>query len=485
MPGLISRAAVLTFSRVSNFAIQLFSPLLLVRLLEVSSYGEYQEFMIYAMLLVTVCSFAIDSSLTYFLPRFPERERALLTQTSMLTLVITLLVLPLLLLAKPLFLKFASFDFLAPLAAYVFFFVNLNWLEYFWIAKRQTHIVLYYTAVRLLVRFGVLLAVAYITRNVSMILWSLVAVEALRVLVTFVYFSRRRTFTSDIRRTEIEEQLRFATPIGSAALVQSASRSVGKIFISSTLGPAALAYYAAGSYLQPVVRVLRKGVEDAVYPELVRARTEPGAALRLWQRVNVLNCVLSFPIFVLLTYYAEPIVRALFTEAYLPAVPIFMIYAVFLLRRCFNTDVLLRTTGQSGFMLSGALGALGLNVLLIAAFSQSLGLVGPAVALIVAEICQELYYAHRARRMLGLRIADLADWRGIGRVAVSCLAASPILVAGHLLPGPALMRTAVTALIFFVLVLFIAYRLGVGDVGRVATFVWRRLAARTRRLRPT
>jgi hypothetical protein len=60
MPGLISRAAVLTFSRVSNFAIQLFSPLLLVRLLEVSSYGEYQEFMIYAMLLVTVCSFAIS-----------------------------------------------------------------------------------------------------------------------------------------------------------------------------------------------------------------------------------------------------------------------------------------------------------------------------------------------------------------------------------------------------------------------------------------
>ena len=358
MSALISRTAILTASRFSNFAIQLFSPMLLVRILDVVAYGQYQEFTVYAMLLTSLCAFAVDSSLTYFIPRFPERERSFVTQTSMITLAVSTLCLTSLLLAKPLFLKFASYDFVAPLAAYVFFFVNLNWLEYYWIAKQRPRLVLYYSAVRLIVRLGVLLSVAYITRDVLEILWSMVVVEALRVLLASIYFSRLGMFVRDVRRSELAEQLSFALPIGASAVLQNSGRSIGKIFVSSTLGSAALAYYAVGSYLAPIIRMMRSGINDAVYPELVRAHNTPGGALRLWQRVNVLNCVMFFPAFVLAVFYAEQVITILFTSAYLPAVPIFNVYAFFLLRRCFNTDVLLRTTGRTGFMLWGTIGSL-------------------------------------------------------------------------------------------------------------------------------
>jgi O-antigen/teichoic acid export membrane protein len=143
MSALLGRTAILTLSRVSNFAIHLFSPLLLVRILDVASYGQYQEFMIYATLLTVLCAFAIDSSLTYFLPRFPERERSFVSQTSGLTLAMSSVCLSGLLLAKPVVLQLASFDFVLPLAVYVFLFVNLNWVEYYWIAKRKPQIVLY------------------------------------------------------------------------------------------------------------------------------------------------------------------------------------------------------------------------------------------------------------------------------------------------------------------------------------------------------
>ena len=91
MSGLMSRGAILTVSRMSNFAIQLLSPLLLVRILDVPSYGQYQEFVIWAALLVTVCSFAVDSSLTYFLPRYPQRDRAFVSQSTALTLAISVI----------------------------------------------------------------------------------------------------------------------------------------------------------------------------------------------------------------------------------------------------------------------------------------------------------------------------------------------------------------------------------------------------------
>ena len=478
MSDLFSRSAILTASRLSNFTIQLFSPLLLVRILDVVAYGQYQEFMVYAAPLTVLCAFAVDSSLTYFVPRFPEREKTWVLQTSVITLAISTICLSTLLLAKPFVLKLVSYDFILPLSAYVFFFVNLGWVEYYWIAKRRPQLVLRYSAARLIVRVGVLLMTAYATRDVLAIVWSLVVIEGLRVLFVFVYFARRSCFLGELRRCDIAEQLSFVSPIGAAAVVQSGARSIGKIFVSITLGPAALAHYAVGSYLQPIIRVIRSGVSDAVYPELVRARDRPSDALRLWQRVNVLNCALFFPAFVLLIFFAEQIVTTLFTTAYLPAVPIFNVYAIFLLRRCFNTDVLLRTTGRTGFMLWGTIGALLANVFLILALSGTMGVIGPAIAFIAAEIGLEIYYAQVARSVLQLSVGGLADWKSIFRIAGGCVLALPVLIGFSLLPGPDLVRASVASLIYFSVVLYLANRFGVTDVGRIVSYSWAKLRGR-------
>lgn len=472
MSSLISRALVLTVSRLSNFAIQLLSPLLLVRILDIADYGQYQEFLIYSMLFATLCAFSIDSSLTYFLPRFPGRERAFITQTSLLILGMSVAVIGALLMLRPLFLNLITYDFVMPLAGYVLFFVNLNWLEYYWIAKRQSSIVLVYSAMRLLLRISVLLFVAYTTRDVLATIWSMVFVEGCRVLMVLVYFSKKGMFRAELRWKEVLEQLRFAAPIGFSAIILRLGRDLGKLCAGGMFGPTTLAYYAVGSYLQPIIRVLRSGVQEAVYPELVRANDMQGGALQLWRRVNVLNCVVYFPSFVLLIYYAEEIITTLFTSEYVAAVPVFIVYAFLLIRRCFNADVLLRSTGQTGFMIWGSIGALVINVALILILSRLVGMTGPAIALVGAEVAVELYYALRVRHALRLSIADLADWRSIFRIAVCCVLALPIPGCFDLLPGPQPIRIAVASLAYFSVVLFLAHRLGVADIGRVTNYVW-------------
>ena len=94
--------------------------------------------MIYATLFISICGFGIDASLTYFLPRYPDQEREFVSQNSALILVFSSACMALLIFARQPFLEIASYDFVFPLAAYVFCFVNLNWLEYYWIAKRRT-----------------------------------------------------------------------------------------------------------------------------------------------------------------------------------------------------------------------------------------------------------------------------------------------------------------------------------------------------------
>jgi O-antigen/teichoic acid export membrane protein len=480
MSGLMARTAILTTSRLSNFAIQFLSPVLMVRILSVEDYGRYQEFMIYATMLTALSTFSIDSSLTYFISRFPARERSFVTQTTLLIFAISAVGVTALIAGRPLLLDFTTFDFVMPLALYMFFFVNMNWLEYYWIARRQARSVLYYSAARLAFRVIVIVGTAYVTRDVITVLWSAVFAEVIRASVVLAYALHRRLFTSELSKADVVEQLKFASPIGTAAFVQSAGRSAGKLYIGSTLGPIALAYYAVGGYLQPVVRAVRSGIEDAVYPELVRAHGQPGGALRLWQRVNVLNCLIFFPGFAILAIGAEVVVTTLFTESYLPAVPVFIVYSLFLVRRCFNSDVLLRSSGRTGFVLVGTFGALGLNLLLIAVLSDRLGFIGPAVAFIAAEVALECYYLWQATRKLGLTIPVLVDWRSVWRVFLACALSSPILVLSRMWDGHPVAALAVAVPVYLGAVLLISHYLGVDDVGRIAGFVRGRIAGKPR-----
>lgn len=467
---MISRSAVLTVSRLSNFAIQLFSPLLLVRILDIADYGQYQEFMIHAMLLATLCTFSIDSSITYFIPRFPEQERAFVTQASILILAISSVFIGILLLLKPLYLKFTTYDFVMPLACYVLFFTNLSWLENYWIVKRKTGLVFYYSALRVILRISVLLIVAYTTRDVFAIIWSIVVVEGCRVLLVFVYFSTKGMFRTEWQWSAVIAQLKFSLPVGISAVIQSMGRNVGKLFISMTLGTTVLAYYMVGSYLQPIIRELVSGMRDAVYPELVRSRDKPVGSLRLWQRANIICCGIFFPAFVLIQFYATEIVTILFTVEYLAAVPVFKVLAFLLICRCFNADVLLRSTGKTGFMIWGSVGALSFNITLILLLSKSFGMIGPAVALVAAEVMLEVYNMQRVRHALKIGIADFADWRNILRVAISCGLSFPILIGFSLIPGPELFRMAAASILYLTVCFLLAYRLGVADIGRVACF---------------
>lgn len=466
----MSRGVVLTVSRVSNFAVLMLSPLLLVRILDVEGYGRYQEFTIYAALMVALSGFSIDRSLTYFIPRYPERERQFLFHNTILILVISLVFLATFVAAKPWFLEIATYDYVLPLAIYVFCFVNLNWLEYYWLARRRTDLILYYSAARIVLRTGVLLAVAFITRDVTAIIWSLVAAEALRLIIVAVFVAAKRLLFVSFDLGGIGEQLRFASPLGLASVMQRAGRDIGKLYVGSVLGPVALAYYAVASYLLRTVRVVRDSIADAVFPELVRARDDPEQALRLWQRSNIVFCIFLFPPFVLLTWYAELFVTTLFTDDYLAAVPVFQVYLLWLLRRCFNMDTLLRTRGQTGFMLTGTGASVAFNLVAMVLLYRWLGLIGPVIAYITAEILLEVYYAALVKREFRLGIGELVDWFGISRVAAGCLAGIPLLIAAEYLPGPEVVRAVAASLAYVAVCWFVAYRLGVSDIGHIARF---------------
>jgi O-antigen/teichoic acid export membrane protein len=63
MASLISRSLVLATARLLSQAVLMLSPILIVRLLDVSQYGRYRQFTVTAIFLATLASFSIASNI--------------------------------------------------------------------------------------------------------------------------------------------------------------------------------------------------------------------------------------------------------------------------------------------------------------------------------------------------------------------------------------------------------------------------------------
>ena len=158
----------------------LLSPLLLVRILPVAEYGSYREFLVYFGMLLPLVSFGIARSLPYLIPKYPEKERNWITQTALFVFMASSVTVLAIYPFGDLIRANASFDFVVPLQLYVFFFINLDFLELYWLGKKRVDLVLYYSTGRLVTRMILVVALAYLTRDARTIVLGLIVLEMVR-----------------------------------------------------------------------------------------------------------------------------------------------------------------------------------------------------------------------------------------------------------------------------------------------------------------
>jgi O-antigen/teichoic acid export membrane protein len=466
--GLIDRSLVLATARASNYAILLFSPVVLTRVLDVEQFGQYREFILYAMVVTELLRFAVARSLTYFVPRYPERARLFVTQCVLFTLLSYGVALALLLAVAALPVPAPEFPYTFELLLYVFFFLNLDFVENYWLALGRSAPVLLYSCLRVVVRVGVVVAVAWLTADLELIIWSLIAVEAVRFAAVLVYMLHQRLLGGGISRATIAEQARFFVPLGLASMVNSLNKHLGKLFTAFYLGTVALAYYVVGSYMVPILAVLRNSVGDVIFPEMVRRKSAtPGETLALWRRATVVYCFALFPVGVLLCLNAKAVVVFLFTEQYLPAVPVFQVFALMLMRDCFDMALPLRALNRNRIVLEASLLSLAINAVLIPPLALWLGLVGPAVALFVTRVIGGSYMTWRLLRLTAEPISELLPWSQVFGLALATMGAATLFGARMLVSWPPMLEVIVVGAAFGLAYLALARALHIGEVNRL------------------
>lgn len=429
MSSLKKRGLILTFSRASNQAVMLFSPLLLVRILDVEQYGQYREFMLYALVLNALIGLAASRSLLYFIPLYPERTRRYISQALLFTLSLTTVGCLLVWAAGGLIRANTSYDFVAPLILYLFCFLNLDHLEFYWLAKKNSAAVLYYSTGRLVLRLLVVVVAAWLTRDALSIAYAVTVFEAFRMLFVLFFSWHKKMFTRDITWASCKEQMAYFLPLGGSNILYVINENLSRLFVSSHLGAVALSLYTIGAYAMPFRSVLRSSVGDVVFTDMVEKSQakDPQDRLRLWQHSTLLLCLLLFPIGTTMIIYSDLIVRTLFTAQYAAAAPLFAIYALALIRESFDLTLPVRSAGKTHYFLLTNLIGLALNAALLIPFYRWFGLTGPAWAYVVTRTINGGLFVWIIMGIYRIRLGDLLPWGSVTRICIGCVVAMPLL----------------------------------------------------------
>jgi O-antigen/teichoic acid export membrane protein len=412
-----------------NQGLIVISPILLVRLLTVEEFGRYREFLLYAGLLTTICSFGINNSLLYFIPSRPHSVRQMVRQALAMTFGTSVLVIGVTLLADFISNGAILGDVALPVAIYVLLFVNLDFWEYYWLAQKRAAPVWGYTTGRVIARIVVVVTAATLSRDVMPLIWSLIALEAVRILGSwFAWRHSERDIDKNDPKTEVScwrEQFNYCLPVGLALILVTLNKSLGNLFVTKTLGVVALAHYAIGTHIQPVIGVLRNSISDAVLPELAALKNSKGeAALALWRRSTIVSMILLTAAGVVLFEFAHTFVVTLFSPSYEPAVLIFQIYLLVLVREVFDFGVALRAANKTSPIVTSSLFAILLNLLLLVTVLPIWGLPAAALAFVISRWTEGLVLSRSTMRAYNIGLKDLARWSDLGRIALAALCAS-------------------------------------------------------------
>lgn len=355
---MLSRSLYIFASKMLGFTFRILVPYALTRMLTQADYGEYRQFFLLEVLFATMFQLGINQGLYYFIPRDEEHAGSYFINGLLLNVVF-----------------FGS----AFLGAYVFLdeltgFLKMELLKtYFLELAAYTTILMLCVAndCYLLARgkvkqaavidiLGQFLAsagtvvVAWMTRDLTMILRFLVVSRSLQLLVAVAYthfglhgFRSRRYFFG------LREQVRYGVMLGVGGAVWTILLRVHDFIFNRYYSTEAYAVYSAGCTQVPVVEIYMQAIAAVALGQFAAMdkKGDKEGIQRLWRSIQTSIYGTAVPTVVVLILAADLIVGFLFPPEYQSAVTIFRINSLVYLNVLFNATLILRAMDRVDIIL--------------------------------------------------------------------------------------------------------------------------------------
>jgi O-antigen/teichoic acid export membrane protein len=434
--GIERQALSLWTANAIDYALQFLLPMVLARTLDVESFGRYRLLWLAVATVMALAPLAMPASLYYFLPRSDAQEKRLYINQTLVFLALAGLVAAWIMSPWDPWLPQTMRD-LSRHAALVPAFVLLWTVAYLldllptvdervaWQARATVGLSA--------LRAASLSAAAILTRDLDAVLWVLLAFVAFKLVLLLAYVHRYHGLRRPLLQwSAFSDQVKYSAPFGVSSALHGV-RGQADQWVAAALFPLHMfAAFSVGTVLGPMITMFRQSFNYVFLPSMSRMQAAGDIAgmLALNNRANMIVAAVSFPLLVFAFVFAEPLITAVYTSAYLDAVPVMRVYSMAFVAFVIELNSILLLFRQGPF-------AMQVNFLvLLVAIPSSLagaliaGLPGAAVGSVAAIFVERAITLRRVSRLTGVPIRRLQEWSGLAAVLAAAVCSAA--VAGSL-----------------------------------------------------
>jgi O-antigen/teichoic acid export membrane protein len=469
--GLARRAFSLGAVKVFDQALQFLLPVVLVRCLDAATFGEYRLVWLAVGTVLALASLGMPQALYYFLPRSDATARRLHIHQTFFFLGATglaaaFVVSPLNPWLPPTLLPLAKYGALVP--AFVVLWVTAAMLDTLPTIEERIGLQAFATISTGLARTLLLAAGAWLTGELAIILWLLIAVVLFKLGLLIAYIGRFHGWGRPwLNRASFAGQFRYAAPFGLSSAFYTLRGQADQWVAASLFALHSFAAFSIAAIVGQVVNIFRTSVMEAFFPSMSRleAAGDMPAAMEMNARANEMVGWALYPFLAFAFVFAEDLVSLVYTAAYVDAAPVMRVYIAGMLVLVVELSSLLQLLRQGVFnaVLNAAM--LGVSVAVSWSAGAQLGLAGAAAGSVLALFVDRTLTLRRIARLTGVPARRQQRWSHLAKLLASSAAAAALAwAAAHFFMGEekALFRLLAGALI-------------IGGVYAAAT--WRRYIA--------
>jgi O-antigen/teichoic acid export membrane protein len=463
--GLARRALSLGAVKALDNALQFLLPVVLVRCLDTATFGEYRLLWLAVGTVMAIAPFAMPGALYFFLPRSDAPTRRLYVHQTLAFLALTglaaaLIVSPLNPWMPATLEPLMKYGALVP--AFIALWVVAVLLDFLPTIEERIPLQAYATVSVALARAALVAGGAWLTQDMGVILWLLLAVVLLKVALLIAYIQRFHGWQRPwFRRSVFGGQIRYTAPFGLASAMYVLRTQADQWVAAALFTLHSFAAFSLASILGQVVNIFRASVVEAFMPSMSRleAAGDLKSMMEMNARANAMVGMLLFPMLGFVFAFAPDLVRLVYTAEYLDAAPVMRVYILGLVLLVVELSSVLQLLRQGMFNL-------GMNLLVLAASvplswlgGVHLGLAGAAAGSVAALYLDRTLTLRRIARISGIPVRRQQHWGHLARyLAWTILAGAAAWMLAHKLEIPPIARLAVGAAAMVLIYLPVNYR---------------------------
>lgn len=445
--------------------------ILLVRILRPAEWSTVALILSIYAAAIGVGGLGLPESMLFFLGRIPRSDhRRFVVQTSLLLTATAAIAATIILFVGPLFRAspFALPQLLPWLALAILLEVPTLGAPLLLLAEERVFGSAAWNAIAALLRCLCVTGPILLGREVTGALYGLVSYATLR-LIAFVVLTLRLTERGPVRidRTAVRYQVAYTAPLGLSILAASLNTSIGK-WIVAGWDSLHLGAFAIAATQVPVVPILATSAGAVLMTRMVHAFHHGliDQARGYWLAAVARMILVVAGVTAGCIVAAPELLRVLFGGKYPEAVLPFQLCTLMLLHRVADHGGTLRAAGDTASLWRASWLVLALNAGFGIVATRLFGMLGMAVATLLATLIYWLFLLSRIARATGARLGTIIPWGLYARaVLLAAAAAALAALAARWAPPSAVLHLAIKGGVF--VALYVAGVRGLGLPARL------------------